>query len=659
MVLQVLEAAHELGMVMVVSNAHTRWLRLSLDKLMPRVGALMRQKEVAVMSARCVCEAVGCADAAIWKSATFDALIDAFMRTHAAQIARQNPFQPQHSPMSPNGGTLRNLLEQGTPRTRYAFPDSRIPRALGVSGTAAVMMAMEDRDAGDAAVETDKLPGGSTTFSTKGSRRHITIPVQLCSGERAKQNRAASGGGEASRAVAYRCYRPKVNHSPQHSNFYNILAFGDQAHDRFAFFTAAENVIRRHQTEACRQMQQQQPSEQLPCFLEPEEIFTPACAAFSPAEVSSLTGRCSAAVANSQIRGFPVNSQHFQGGSPVSNASDMLESRFEVVVDFDSERLQQQVRQLQVLQQRQFPLPLRQQLQPLLPFAEQSSAVSERLLWHFRCPESPLQPHAPETLLLRRLSRSSSDSKSDAVEVERKSDGRDVDSQQAEQQCESPAEPGDTTAHNDTGHSLERRQNVANRSRRRRLRRPGSHNRPGDSNFHYRNPADLRHCMKPSNTVKTRTQAQKMEQGQQTDARQGGCVEAPAERDNYGNSADSKSVYLKSVRLIAGPSAAELSQQLAVLATSLRRLAESPSFHDLQVQNDSFSQKAVLLPGLLTSQTESTAAASVATAASAMATAAVTAARAAATAAAAVRRVATPVADLSAPVEAVLAASAM
>ncbi|RQX74846.1 hypothetical protein TGCAST_222700 [Toxoplasma gondii CAST] len=452
---------------------------------------------------------------------------------------------------------------------------------------------------------------------------------------------------------------PRVNHSPQHSNFYNILAFGDQAHDRFAFFTAAENVIRRHQTEACRQMQQQQPSEQLPCFLEPEEIFTPACAAFSPAEVSSLTGRCSAAVANSQVRGFPVNSQHFQGGSPVSNASDMLESRFEVVVDFDSERLQQQVRQLQVLQQRQFPLPLRQQLQPLLPFAEQSSAVSERLLWHFRCPESPLQPHAPETLLLRRLSRSSSDSKSDAVEVERKSDGRDVDSQQAEQQCESPAEPGDTTAHNDTGHSLERRQNVANRSRRRRLRRPGSHNRPGDSNFHYRNPADLRHCMKPSNTVKTRTQAQKMEQGQQTDARQGSCVEAPAEHDNYGNSADSKSVYLKSVRLIAGPSAAELSQQLAVLATSLRRLAESPSFHDLQVQNDSFSQKAVLLPGLLTSQTESTAAASVATAASAMATAAVTAARAAATAAAAVRRVATPVADLSAPVEAVLAASAM
>ncbi|KEP63338.1 UNVERIFIED_CONTAM: hypothetical protein HHA_222700 [Hammondia hammondi] len=453
---------------------------------------------------------------------------------------------------------------------------------------------------------------------------------------------------------------PRVNHALQHSNFYNILAFGDQAHDRFAFFTAAENVIRRHQTEAGRQIQQQQqPSEQLPCFLEPEEIFTPACAAFNPPEVSSLTGSCTAAVTNGQVRGFRVNSQDLQGTAPLSHASDVLESRFEVVVDFDSERLQQQVRQLQVLQQQQFPLPLRQQLQPLLPFAEQSSAVSERLLWHFRCPESPLQPHAPETLLIRRLSRSSSDSKSDAVEVERSSDGREADSRQAEQHCESPAEPGDTTARNDTGHTLERRQGVANRSRRRRLRRPGSHTRPGDSNFHSRHPADLRHCVKPRNTVKTRNQAQKMEQSQQTDARQGGCVEATAERDNYGNSADSKSVYLKSVRLMAAPSAAELSQQLAVLATSLRRLAESPSFHDLQVQNDSFSQRAVLLPGILTPQTESTAAASVASAASAMATAAVTAARAAATAAAAVRRVATPVTDLSAPVEAVLAASAM
>ncbi|CBZ50109.1 conserved hypothetical protein [Neospora caninum Liverpool] len=133
------------------------------------------------------------------------------------------------------------------------------------------------------------------------------------------------------------------SHSRQQSNFYNILAFGDQAHDRFAFFTAAHNAIRRRQTEACRQPQQpQQPPEHLPRFLELEDISTLACGTVHPAQASRPT--CSnAAVTTVPVRRDQEVSRRLQGTSPLLQASDVLASRFEVVVDFDSAQLQQQV----------------------------------------------------------------------------------------------------------------------------------------------------------------------------------------------------------------------------------------------------------------------------------------------------------------------------
>ncbi|CBZ50108.1 hypothetical protein NCLIV_005840 [Neospora caninum Liverpool] len=196
-VLQVLEAAHELGMVMVVSNAHTRWLRLSLEKLMPRVGVLMRQREVAVVSARCVCEAVGCPDASLWKTATFDALIDAFMRTHAAEVARHRQLD-QNSTLLPRGRTVRNMIEGGYPQSANTVGALRIPRYLTNSGTrtAAAMMALEDRDAGGGAEETARLSAGtSTTDQRADSGCHVSTLAQLGFGGQAVQSRTVSDGG--------------------------------------------------------------------------------------------------------------------------------------------------------------------------------------------------------------------------------------------------------------------------------------------------------------------------------------------------------------------------------------------------------------------------------------------------------------------------------
>ncbi|PFH35369.1 hypothetical protein BESB_062560 [Besnoitia besnoiti] len=714
MVLQVLEAAHSLGMVMVVSNAHTRWLRLSLDKLMPRVGALMRQREVAVMSARCVCEAVGCADAVLWKTATFDAILDAFMRGRSSRSSRPCPRGPS------SGGVLRLEEISASPQHYRLFPSwgdpryERIPHVLQNSPTAAVAsMALEDRDAivgpatpGEGSVRTsngvgrggsvcgassslhrdvaggahqgrvDSADGGvlqasrlSKALQTRGDRRTNGStgpksgvrfsPSLSIARQRSSSSYCSSCSGENSGSDEEGCGRicaqgecsgwngeddTFLDSTPmQADSFYNILAVGDQAHDRFAFFTAAQNVLQRRKAEACQHLQADQHTpEQEPRFLELDTFTASSYATVPPVVVASSTGTSCL------------------GQDLAVEPPSLLDTQFEVVIDFDNAGLQRQVRQLQALQQKHFPLPLCQQLQPLASFAQQTSAVSERLQWHFRWPTSPLLSHAPETLLLRRLSHTSSDSRSATDDR----DGGGADELPARGELPFPENSTQAGQWNSAGDAAEAKatpRSGARRARKRQVRRPGPRSHGGVT----RPSADLRLRKAAADAMQGADCERKvLERGQQTDEQKGGRAGGdfpPQTRASTGVGDGSQPVYAKSIRLMAGPSAAELSQQLGVLLSSLRRLAESPSFHDLQMQNEGIPppHSASSTPSRSKTPTERGNAASVASAASAAAmAAAVAAASAAATAAAAAQGAATPRGAFSAPVEAVFAASA-
>ncbi|PHJ22332.1 hypothetical protein CSUI_003820 [Cystoisospora suis] len=366
---------------------------------------------------------------------------------------------------------------------------------------------------------------------------------------------------------------------------------------------------------------------------------------------------------------------------------DMLSRPFEVVVDFDDARLQQQVQELQVLQQQEFRNPLPQRYQPMLPFAQQTAAVSERLSWHFRCPASPLLRHAPETLFERRQSRTSSDgSQPDTGPQPLKSTGGKKDNSEKSAGSSQRSDVPDVTVvgaerlQQDDG----RPRSASNRGKRNRLRRPGrefllpqGHGR--------RSPAELRHRVSAPGTV--RDAARKTSSIQQH-SKSDSTVEKQEQSSSASGTGlyekDMPAVYCKSVKLMAGPSAAELTQQLGILLGILRDLAESPAFQDLQVEKQSSpppsacpsspgetSADSILEPSLRRQVDDpARAAAQAANAATAAAkAAAIAAAKAAATATEAATRgtgdsfgsfssSSSPTGDFTSPVEAVLAATA-
>lgn len=476
-----------------------------------------------------------------------------------------------------------------------------------------------------------------------------------------------------------------MSFSRQHQpSFYNLLAFGDQAHDRAAFFTAAQSVLERHQETPERHRAHQ---ERLPSITELDELPSSTTALTTPNARTLVPFRSTRDVC--EVPRPQPSVQTPLTKLPLLEMPDALEKPFEVVVDFDDARLQQQVHELQLLQEQEFPNPLPQRYQPMVPFAQQTAAVSERLLWHFRCPASPLLPHAPETLFVRRQSRTSSDGSQSDTSPQSTKSTREKYSTQTQTlpdcglQSEVPTNSvlGQTPEQDDSVSGGGRPRSATNRGKRNRLRRPGrqfllpqGHRR--------RSPAELRHRVSAPGAI--RDVGGKTSAGQQGDkpVTVGQQLQSSAIICTDQSESKMPAVYCKSVKLMAGPSAAELTQQLEILLEILRDLAESPAFQDLQVEKQASpppsscpsvagetSADSVIEPSLRREEDDpARAAAQAASAATAAAkAAAIAAAKAAATATEAATRgggnsfgplSSVPSRDFTSPVEAVLAATA-